>query len=229
NALAYGPNDTALGGNAQVNADGSTAVGANASISANATNAVAVGESATVTAASGTSVGQGASVSANNAVAIGRGSSATRANTVSVGSAGNERQISNVAAGSAATDAVNVAQMQAGDSATLSSANAYTDSRMAGWDDNLTKLRTDTDQRFQHLDRRIDRMGAVSAAYAGMAVNTSGLAGANRIGVGVGSQGGESALAVGYQRAIGNRASVSLGGAFSGSEKSVSAGAGFSW
>ncbi|MCW1777183.1 YadA-like family protein [Pantoea ananatis] len=37
------------------------------------------------------------------------------------------------------------------------------------------------------------------------------------------------ALAVGYQRAIGNRASVSLGGAFSGSEKSVSAGAGFSW
>ncbi|MGY0559575.1 YadA-like family protein [Luteimonas sp. A277] len=51
----------------------------------------------------------------------------------------------------------------------------------------------------------------------------------NNIGVGVGSQGGEQALAIGYRRAIGNRASVSLGGALAGSEKSVSAGAGFSW
>ncbi|MEP6907258.1 MAG: YadA-like family protein [Pseudoxanthomonas sp.] len=47
--------------------------------------------------------------------------------------------------------------------------------------------------------------------------------------MGIGSQGGEQALAVGYQRAIGNRASVSIAGAFSGNEKSVSAGAGFSW
>jgi hypothetical protein len=47
--------------------------------------------------------------------------------------------------------------------------------------------------------------------------------------VGIGTQGGEQAMAVGYQRAIGNRASVSLGAAFGGGEKSVSAGAGFSW
>lgn len=190
---------------------------------------MAVGESAAVTAASGTALGQGASVSADNAVALGRNSSASRANTVSVGSAGNARQVTNVAAGSAATDAVNVSQMQAGDSATLSSARAYTDSRLSGWDDTLTTLRNDTDRRFHDVDRRIGRMGAMSAAYAGMAVNTSGLAGANRVGVGVGSQGGESALAVGYQRAIGQRASVSLGGAFSGNDKSVSAGAGLSW
>jgi hypothetical protein len=58
--------------------------------------------------------------------------------------------------------------------------------------------------------------------------NSSGMAGKNRIGVGIGAQGGEQTLAVGYRRAIGNRASVSIGGAFSIDEKSVSAGAGFS-
>src|SRR3546814_11723347 len=69
----------------------------------------------------------------------------------------------------------------------------------------------------------------MSGAYAGMAMNTAGLAGANRIGVGVGGQNGESALAVGYQRAIGNRASISIGAAFGGGESSVLGGAGFSW
>jgi len=63
-----------------------------------------------------------------------------------------------------------------------------------------------------------------------MALNTAGLAGANRVGVGVGIQGGESSLAVGYQRAFkSGRASISLGGAFSGSERSLGMGAGLSW
>ena len=48
---------------------------------------------------------------------------------------------------------------------------------------------------------------------------------------GIGQQNGRSALAVGYQRVLGEKKniSVSLGGAFSGSDKSMSAGAGFSW
>lgn len=48
---------------------------------------------------------------------------------------------------------------------------------------------------------------------------------------GVGSQNGRTALAVGYQRILGEKknVSVSLGGAFSGSDQSVSAGAGISW
>ena len=75
----------------------------------------------------------------------------------------------------------------------------------------------------------IDKMAAMSGAYAGMAMNTAGLAGRNRVGVGIGSQGGEQAMAIGYQRVVGNRASVSIGAAFGGGEKSVSAGAGFSW
>ncbi|MFC7520286.1 YadA family autotransporter adhesin [Xanthomonas populi] len=218
-ALACGPNDTALGANARVNADGNTAVGANTSIAATATNAVAVGERASVSAASGTAIGQGAAVSADNAVALGRNAVANRANTVSV--AGAERQVVNVAAGTAATDAVNLQQLQAADAASVATANAYTDNRIDSWDTTLTALRNETDRRFHSLDQRIDRMGAISGAYAGMAMNTAGPSGANRVGVGVGSQGGESALAVGYQRAFGNRASVSIGGAFAGNETSL--------
>jgi autotransporter adhesin len=167
--------------------------------------------------------------------------------------------ISNLADGVAATDAVNMRQMQAGDAATLrsaqahadvgdaatlvsattytdtvavqtlQSANEYTDSRFAAWDAQLDSIQRGIDDRFQRQDRRIDRQGAMSGAFAGMAMNTAGLAGRNRVGVGVGGQGGEQALAVGYQRAVGDRASVSFGGAFSGGEKSVMGGAGFSW
>jgi hypothetical protein len=146
-----------------------------------------------------------------------------------------------------AGDAVNLGQMQSGDAATLSSAqdyadagdadtlaaaNTYTDQRFAeltGLSDSFESFRNETDRRFQQQDRRIDKLSAMSGAYAGMAMNTSGLAGRNRVGVGVGAQGGEQALAIGYQRAVGNRASVSIAGAFSGDEKSISAGAGFSW
>ncbi|MDH5835178.1 YadA-like family protein [Luteimonas kalidii] len=167
--------------------------------------------------------------------------------------------ISNLADGVAATDAVNLRQMQAGDAATLESAqahadagdaatlvsantytdtvavqtlqsaNEYTDSRFATWDAQLDSIQRGIDDRFHRQDRRIDRQGAMAGAFAGMAMNTAGLAGRNRVGVGVGGQGGEQALAVGYQRAVGDRASVSFGGAFSGGEKSVMGGAGFSW
>ena len=153
-------------------------------------------------------------------------------------------RIANVADGVAATDAVNVRQMQAGDAATLDaantytdtvavqtlqSANAYTDSRFAAWDAQLESIQRGIDDRFRHQDRRIDRMAAMAGAYAGMAMNTAGLAGRNRIGVGIGGQNGEQALAIGYQRALGTHASVSLGGAFGGGERSLMGGAGFSW
>ena len=115
---------------------------------------------------------------------------------------------------------------------TLESANEYTDSRVTeilGFADSFEGFRNDVNDRFNHMDRRIDKMAAMSGAYAGMAMNTAGLPGRNRVGVGFGAQGGEQALAVGYQRLIGRRASVSLGGAFGGGEKSVMGGAGFSW
>src|SRR5690606_24932399 len=121
------------------------------------------------------------------------------------------------------------AYADSGDIATLKSANTYTDQQIASYSHGLEQFRVEMDDRFYKVDRRIDRLGATSAAYAGLAANTAGLGGVNNIGVGIGSQGGQQALAIGYRRAIGNRASVSFGGAIAGGESSVSAGAGFSW
>ena len=112
---------------------------------------------------------------------------------------------------------------------TLTSAKAYTDMKMASWDDAFDKYKNDVDRRLSSQDRQIARMGAMSGAYAGMAMNTAGLSGANRVGVGFGSQGGETAIAVGYQHSFDGKASVSIGGSAAGGETSLTAGAGFSW
>jgi len=85
------------------------------------------------------------------------------------------------------------------------------------------------DRRFRQMDRKLDRIGAMSTAMVQMA-SSAGMAGHNRIGAGVGYQGGEAALAVGYQRVSQNRrVNLSLGGAFSGSASSVGIGTGFTW
>jgi autotransporter adhesin len=185
-----------------------------------------------------------AAASDESSVALGQGSVADRAGTVSVGSEGNERAVTNVAAGTQATDAANVGQVQAADAATLGSANAYTDnmatetltsaksytdSQFKLLDDDFQNFRTETERRFLDQDRRIDRQGAMSSAMLNMATSAAGIRTENRVGVGVGFQGGERALSVGYQRALSDRATITIGGAFSGDEKSVGVGAGFGW
>ena len=153
--------------------------------------------------------------------------------------------ISNVANGVAANDAANIGQMQAGDAdtlqaandytdntatETLTSANAYTDQRFAeltGLSDSFGTFRDGVDRRFQQQDRRIDKQGSMSSAMLNMAINAAGSQSPRgRVAAGVGFQGGERALSVGYAKRIGARASFSLGGAFSGSEKSAGMGFG---
>ncbi|MCM5640197.1 YadA family autotransporter adhesin, partial [Xanthomonas hortorum] len=224
-AYAHGPNDTAIGSNARVNADGSTAVGANTQIAAVATNAVAMGEGAQVSAASGTAIGQGARASAQGAVALGQGSVADRADTVSVGSVGGERQVANVAAGTRATDAVNRGQLDNG----VAAANSYTDSRYSAMADSFESYQGDIEDRLRRQNRRLDRQGAMSSAMLNMSASVAGIASQNRVGAGVGFQNGESALSVGYQRAISPRATVTVGGALSGDDSSIGVGAGFGW
>lgn len=203
---------------------GSTALGANAT-AAGVEDAVAIGEGASVTANGGTAVGQGASVSADGAVALGKGSVADRADTVSVGSAGNERQVVNVAAGTQPTDAVNKGQLDRG----VASANGYTDARVNALSDSFDVFQGKVAGELQRQDERIDRQGAMSAAMMNMAVSASGIRTPNRVGIGVGFQGGESAVSMGYQRAISDRATVTVGGAFSSDDSAVGLGAGFGW
>jgi autotransporter adhesin len=238
---AQDPSDTAVGNGAHVGADNGTAVGSGSQIGAGATDAVAVGAGASATASGGTALGQGATANATGSVALGQGSVADQANTVSVGSVGHERRVTNVADGVAAHDAANVGQMQAGDAATLasskqytdttatktlSSAKAYTDSRFSALDDKFQELSDGVGYRLQQQDRRIDRMGAMSSAMMSMSMNAAGTRSPRgRIAAGVGWQNGESALSVGYARQIGDRASFSIGGAFT--DEDQSAGVGF--
>jgi autotransporter adhesin len=244
----------AVGRNAQAQSAGSIAIGdgavAASSVAIGAgsgalgTNTTAVGDAALASGNFSAAYGNQARATADNSVALGNGSVADEANTVSVGAAGGERRITNVAAGTGATDAANVGQVQAGDAATLTAsksyadtradtavatARTYTDSRFAAWSDSFTQFQEDVGQRFARTDARIDRLGAMNGALSAAAINTAGLPGQNRVGVGIGAQGGRTALAVSYQRLVAPNASVSLGGAFSGGERSVSAGAGFSW
>jgi autotransporter adhesin len=239
-SVATDPRDTAVGTGATIGADGSTAVGSNAVIDATATNAVAIGADTHVSAPSGTAVGQGASSTAQNSVALGAGSVADQANTVSVGNAGAQRRITNVAAGVAPTDAANTAQVDqaleaaktyadTGDTATLAGARSYTDQRFANTvsTGDFNAFRSQVDDRFHRVDRRVDRIGAMGAASTQMAINAAGVtSSAGRVAVGAGTQSGQHALSVGYATQIGERTRMSIGGAFSGSENSAGVGFG---
>ncbi len=224
-AHVAGNSGIALGSNAHVLGEGGTAVGTNTRISAGADAAVALGDGAAVSASGGIAIGSGAHVTASGSVALGQGSVADRVNTLSVGSTGHERQIAHVAAGTQDTDAVNKSQLDNG----ITSANAYTDSQLSGMNDRFDVLRNDMGERLRHVDRRIDRQGAMNAAMLNMSTSMAGVRTENRVGVGVGFQSGESSLSIGYQRAFSDRATLTVGGAFSSDDSSVGVGAGFGW
>ncbi len=138
-------------------------------------------------------------------------------NAVAVGSEGKERSVRHVAKGTADTDAVNVRQLND----VLTQSNEYTDLAVEG-----------LNKRLDGMDKRFNRMAAMSSAQSAMAMNTAGLNTYNRLGAGVGHSDGESALAVGYQRVMNERGSAtfSLNGAFTNSgEKTVGVGVGIGW
>ena len=204
NAVASGAGSTASGTNAAATGDNSTASGANAV--ASGAGATASGANAVASGSNSTAMGSNATASGSNSVALGANSTADRDNTVSVGSVGNERQVTNVAAGTERTDAANWGQVQ----------------------DAVQGVQDWANRKFDQMDRRIDRMGAMSAAGTQMAINAAGVQpGRGRIAAGVGFQNGEKAMAIGYAKAINERARFSIGGTFSSSDGSVGVGFGY--
>ena len=185
--------------------DNSLVVGAGAD--ASGSNSSAIGNGAVASGDNSSAIGVGATASGSNSVALGAGSVADRDNTVSVGSEGNERQITNVAAGTQRTDAANWGQVQ----------------------DAVNGVKDWANQKFHQVDRRINRMGAMSAAYGQMAFSAQGLETKNRLGVGVGTQGGQSAIAVGYSRQLKPNMNLSFGGSASAGDVSMGAGLSVGW
>ncbi len=103
----------------------------------------------------------------------------------------------------------------------LARANEYTDGAISNFERRLDKM-----------DKRFNRMAAMSSAQTAMAMNTAGLATYNRLGAGVGYSEGESAMAVGYQRVLNEKGSAtfSLNGAFTNSgDRSMGVGVGIGW
>jgi autotransporter adhesin len=220
-------NGTPTPASAPANAGDTPGVALGYNTDASGAGASAIGDSAKAAGSDAVAIGNNASAAAENSVALGNNSVADRANAVSVGSAGHERQVTNVAAGVNAADAVNVQQLKTGNAQTLSSANAYTDSRFQGLSDEFSGLREDVGYRLGRLDDRIDRQGAMTSAMTNMAINAAhSRSPRGRIGVGAGWQNGESALSVGYSKEISDRASISIGGAFSSDDRSAGIGFG---
>ena len=103
----------------------------------------------------------------------------------------------------------------------LARANEYSDG-----------ISREVDRRLDKMDKRFNRMAAMSSAQSAMAMNTAGLNTYNRLGAGVGYSDGESAMAVGYQRVLNEKGSAtfSLNGAFTNSgERTVGVGVGIGW
>ena len=226
-ASAIGESNTVVGKGNKVEGKASGAFGDPNIVTGNAS--YAVGNDNTITADNTFVLGNNVNTTAKNAVVLGNDSASDRDNTLAVGSATSQRQIIHVAAGTADTDAVNVSQLQTSQTSAVATSKKYTDSKVASLNDSFRSYANENAKRFQKIDERFDRQGAMSAAMLNMATSTSGLQGQNRIGVGAGLQGSEQAVSVGYQRVINPNTSISVGGAFTQDESSGGMGMGFSW
>ncbi|WNL48514.1 YadA-like family protein (plasmid) [Dyella sp. BiH032] len=225
-SFAAGAGDTALGGGARVNADYSTAVGSNTHIKAVATHSVALGANASVEKDHSVAVGEGADAQAQNAVALGAGSVADRDNTVSVGAAGKERAVTNVAAGTATTDAANVGQVDAAVQDAIKQAKAYSAQQFVDMQTGIDQFAQKVNDRFHAVDVSVARTGAMATAMSQMGTASAGASGSGRIAAGVGYQGGEKALAVGFATQLGDRVHVNFGGAVTSGARTIGGGIG---
>ena len=121
----------------------------------------------------------------------------------------------------------------AGDKQTLSSANQYTDSKMADKvsQSDFNEFKGNVDQRFDKVNKRISRVGAMASAMAGMAgAIAAAPANENRVSAALGGYGGQTALSLGYAKRISNRGALLIGGSIaSGGESSGTVGVSFGW
>lgn len=137
--------------------------------------------------------------------------------------------IGNVGDGVAPSDAATVGQVSVQTQDAISTANSYTDSKVGALSQQIDQFKSSVDRRFQAQDERISRIGAMGAAYAQMSFSAQGVDTPNRLGVGVGTQSGHSAIAVGYSRNVAKNVNLSFGGSASGSETSGGVGLGVGW
>lgn len=212
-ADATANNTTALGNSAEATAPQATAIGRQTN--ATGTDSTALGQGASATMLNATALGQGAQAIHTNSVALGADTTTTAANQVNVGG----RTIGGVANGVAATDAVNVSQLTAtntalaNETANRMSADAALSSRVEGLSFDIR----DT--------AREGRAGTASALAAAGLPQASG-EGRTMIAGGIGTYRGKTAFAVGASHRLqGGNATFKVGLTYD-SEKNVGANGG---
>ncbi|WP_070156130.1 YadA-like family protein [Sphingobium phenoxybenzoativorans] len=136
--------------------------------------------------------------------------------SVTLGSGDTPVALHNIAPGVSATDAVNVAQLDAGMSGAISQANAYTDARIAALSFDLRKI---------SRDANAGTAGALAVAGLPQTMET----GRGMLAMAAGTFQGQHAMAIGFSKASDNGRTVVKAGATYNSRGQVGANVGSGW
>ncbi|QUT05031.1 YadA-like family protein [Sphingobium phenoxybenzoativorans] len=136
--------------------------------------------------------------------------------SVTLGSGDTPVALHNIAPGVSATDAVNVAQLDAGMSGAISQANAYTDARIAALSFDLRKI---------SRDANAGTAGALAVAGLPQTMET----GRGMLAMAAGTFQGQHAMAIGFSKASDNGRTVVKAGATYNSRGQVGANVGIGW
>ena len=198
---AFAADNTSGRNSAKASGKDSTAMGYGSE--AKGDHSTALGNNAKANAARSTAIGHNAEAKAAGSVALGEGSVAKEENTVSVGNIGHERRITNVQDPKNLTDAANKRYV----------------------DNSISSVRSELKQ----TDRKL--RGGIAGAVAMANIPTVNRAGGTMVGIGVGSFKGQSAVAVGVNRASdSNRVHFKMSGsATTSGDYAVGAGMGYQW
>ena len=198
---AFAADNTSGRNSAKASGKDSTAMGYGSE--ANGDHSTALGNNAKANAVRSTAIGHNADAKASGSVALGEGSVAKEENTVSVGDIGHERRITNVQDPKNLTDAANKRYV----------------------DHSVNSVRNELKQ----TDRKL--RGGIAGAVAMANIPTANRAGGTMVGIGVGSFKGQSAVAVGVNRASdSNRVHFKMSGsATTSGDYAVGAGMGYQW
>lgn len=220
-SAATGHVSTAVGPGAQASARAASAFGNNAQ--AQQANATAVG-AATVAHQNGTAVGTGSAAGVNG-TAVGFGAQATHTNSVAIGANTRTTGSNQVAMGYRQVTQVADGRVAAG------STDAVNGGQLWNLQESLDDRWIEIDRRFDHTDKRINGLGAQTAAMAQMAAagGPYGLAvGEVAVNAGVGFYGNEAAIAVGWSTRLTERVNVSAGLSFGSGKTKPMGGVGIS-
>ncbi|WP_134078132.1 YadA-like family protein [Haemophilus haemolyticus] len=198
---AFAADNTSGRNSAKASGKDSTAMGYGSE--ANGDHSTALGNNAKANAVRSTAIGHNADAKASGSVALGEGSIAKEENTVSVGNIGHERRITNVQDPKNLTDAANKRYV----------------------DNSISSVRSELKQ----TDKKL--RGGIAGAVAMANIPTANRAGGTMVGIGVGSFKGQSAVAVGVNRASdSNRVHFKMSGsATTSGDYAVGAGMGYQW